>query len=72
MKRLLFIGLFAAVTWVGARAVDLSGSYENAGSMVSPGSAAEAGIISLQGLCSLEFDHALTRALHTQTDRVVV
>jgi hypothetical protein len=72
MKRLLFTGLFAAATWVGARAVDVSGTYENAGSMVRPGSPAEAGIISLQGLCTLEFDHALTRALHTQTDRVVV
>ena len=55
-----------------ARAVDVSGTYENAGSMVSPDSAAASGTISLQGLCTLEFDHALTRALHTQTDRVVV
>lgn len=63
---------FALAGWNVARAVDVSGTYENAGSMVAPGSAAEAGTISLQGLCTLEFDHALTRALHAQTDRVVV
>jgi hypothetical protein len=71
MKRLLLTGLFAA-TCLGVRAVDVSGTYENAGSMVGPGSEAEAGIISFQGLCSLEFNHTLTRALHTQVDRVVV
>jgi hypothetical protein len=53
-------------------AVDVSGTYENAGSMVSPDSAEESGAISFQGLCSLEFNHALTRALHAQTSRVVV
>lgn len=68
MKTLLLSCLLAATL----RAVDVSGTYENAGSMVSPDSAAATGTISLQGLCSLEFDHALTRALHTQTDRVVV
>jgi hypothetical protein len=72
MKRLLLTGLFAATAWVGARAVDVSGTYENAGAMVGPGSAADAGIISFQGLCSLEFNHPLTRALHTQVDSVVV
>src|SRR5258708_3117451 len=72
MKRLLLTGLFAATTWLGARAAEVSGTYENAGSMVGPDSAAAAGTISLQGLCSLEFDYALTRTLHAQTDRVVV
>jgi hypothetical protein len=68
MKTLLISCLLAATL----RAVDVSGTYENAGSMVGPGSAAEAGVISFQGLCNLEFDHALTRALHTEIDRVVV
>jgi hypothetical protein len=68
MKTLLLSCLLA----VTARAVDVSGVYENAGAMVSPDSAAAAGTISLQGLCTLEFDHALARALHSQTDRVVV
>lgn len=68
MKKLLLFALLAAT----ASAVDVSGNYENAGAMVGPRSAVEAGIISFQGLCTLEFDHALTRALHAQTDRVVV
>jgi hypothetical protein len=68
VKTLLISCLLAATL----RAVDVSGTFENAGTMVGPGSAAESGIISFQGLCSLEFNHALTRALHTQTDRVVV
>lgn len=68
MRTLLISCLLAATL----HAVDVSGTYENAGAMVGPGSAAEAGIISFQGLCTLEFNHTLTRALHTQTDRVVV
>jgi hypothetical protein len=69
MKTLLLIlGLCAAT----ARAVDVSGTYENTGAMVAPDSEAAAGTISLQGLCSLEFNPALTRALHSQTDRVVL
>jgi hypothetical protein len=70
--RRFMVGLLAAIAVCSAWAVDVSGTYENTGSMVSPDSVASSGTISLQGLCSLEFDHALTRALHTQTDRVVV
>jgi hypothetical protein len=72
MKRLLLISLFAAAIWSAARAVDVSGTYENAGSMVDPGTEPAAGVISLQGLLGLEFDYTLTRALHAQTDRVVM
>lgn len=64
--------LLSCLLCVTLRAVDVSGTYENAGTMVSPGTETDVGVISFQGLLGLEFDHALTRALHAQTSRVVV
>lgn len=66
MKRLLLLGMLA----VAARAVDVSGSYENAGSMIA--AAPATGDISLQGLLGLNFDHELTRAIHCETSRVEI
>jgi len=62
----------AFITITDLRAADLSGTYENFGSMVNPATDAEAGTISLQGLFSQEFDYKLTRAQHAYVDQVVV
>jgi hypothetical protein len=72
MRRLFLAGLLAIAAIARLHAVDVSGVYENAGTLVGPASPAEAGPISLQGLLGLEFDYALTRTLHDQVDRVVV
>ena len=53
-------------------AADLSGTYENAGILVSSATAQPEGTISFQGLLSLEFDYALARALHAETNRVTI
>lgn len=66
MKRLLLLGVLAAT----ASAVDVSGTYENAGSMIGATPGADA--TSLQGLLSLNFDHELTRAIHFKTIRVEI
>jgi hypothetical protein len=70
--RRLMVGFLVAIALCSARAVDVSGTYENTGAMVGPDSADAAGTISLQGLLELEFDYPLARARHAQTDRVVV
>lgn len=72
MHRLLPLGCLMIALTATARAVDVSGIYENAGNRVGASAPAEAGPISFQGLLGLEFDYALTRALHSQVDRVVV
>jgi hypothetical protein len=70
--RRLIAGFLVALTICSAQAVDVSGTYENAGAMVKPDSADAAGIISFHGLLGLEFDYPLARALYAETDRVVV
>jgi len=55
-----------------AHAENLDGTYENTGSLVSSATAQPAGTISFQGLLDLNFDYALTRALHATTNRVVI
>jgi hypothetical protein len=62
--------LLVALLAVAARAVDVSGTYENAGSMI--GAPPGAGATSLQGLLGLNFDHELTRAIHSETSRVEI
>jgi hypothetical protein len=70
--RRLIAGFLAAIALCSVHAVDVSGTYENAGAMVKPESADAAGVISLHGLLGLEFDYPLARALYAETDRVVV
>lgn len=72
MKPVLCAALLATVALAEARAVDVSGVYENFGSMVAAGAEAADGAISLQGLCNLDFDYGAHRALHADTDRVVI
>ena len=55
-----------------ARAEDLSGVYENTGSLVSSATDPTEGTVSFQGLLGLDFDYALTRALHAETNRVTL
>jgi len=62
-------GLFAVAT---ARADDLDGVYENAGSLVASRTTEAPGPISFQGLLELNFDYVLTRALHSETNRVTL
>lgn len=64
MKRLLLSGLLA----VTAHAVDVSGTYENLGSVLG----ATDEVVSLHGLLGLEFEPATARTLFAQTDRVVI
>lgn len=66
MKRLLLFGLLA----VTAQAVDVSGTYENFGTVV--GAASSDTSASFHGLLGLEFDLSLARALFSKTDRVVI
>lgn len=66
---LVAAGLFAATA---ARADELDGVYENAGNLVALDAAQAAGTISFQGLLELNFDYALTRALHSETNRVTI
>lgn len=68
MKRLLLLGLFA----VAARAVDVSGVYENAGTVVSTTLASPEAGVPFRGLVGLEFDLPLARALHSDTERVTL
>jgi len=67
---LALAGLFAAIATV--RAADIDGDYENAGTLVAPATPQAAGTVSFQGLLELNFDHALTRALHAETNRVTI
>jgi hypothetical protein len=67
MKRLLLSGLLA----VTAQAVDVSGTYENVGTVIgSPASADDR--VSFHGLLGLEFDRRLARAQFSQTERLVL
>lgn len=68
MKRLLLLGLLAAT----ARAVDVSGTYENAGSVISTTTASSKGDVPFRGLLGLEFNLTLARALHSDVDRVEI
>lgn len=69
MKNLFLSFLLAAAA---AHAVEIDGTYENTGSLVSSATAQAEGTISFQGLLDLDFDYALTRALHATTNRVVI
>jgi hypothetical protein len=55
-----------------ARAENLSGVYENTGSQIPSDAPPAGGTVSFQGLLGLNFDYALTRALHADTNRVVI
>jgi len=55
-----------------ARAADLSGVYENTGSQIDSATPPAGGTVSFQGLLDLNFDYALTRALHADTSQVVI
>src|SRR4051812_29439458 len=67
MKRLLLSGLLA----VTAEAVDVSGTYENVGTVIgSP--AAPGNSASFRGLLGLEFDQPLARAKFSETERLVL
>jgi hypothetical protein len=59
-----------ALAYAAARAVDVTGAYENFGRIVSAETETAGGTVSLQGLLGLEFDYTLARALHAQTSRV--
>ena len=68
MKTLLISCLLAATL----RAVDVAGTYENAGSLIALDTKEAPSTISFQGLLELNFDYALTRALHSETNRVTI
>ena len=67
MKRLLLSGLLA----VTAHAVDVSGTYENVGTVVGA-SAAKDNHASFHGLLGLEFDLPLALARFSQTEKVTI
>jgi len=68
MKTLLISCLLATTL----RAVDLEGTYENAGTLVPSGITEAPGTVSFQGLLELNFDYVLARALHAETNRVTI
>lgn len=55
-----------------ARAVDLTGDYESAGTIISTNLEYPGGPVSLHGLCALEFDLALAQRLYADTARVSI
>lgn len=55
-----------------ARAVDLTGDYESAGTIISTSLEYPGGPVSLHGLCALEFDLALAQHLYADTARVSI
>lgn len=66
---LVLAGLCAALA---VRAVEIDGTYENTGSLASSATPQADGTISFQGLLELNFDYALTRAEHSETERVTL
>jgi len=72
--RIVLLGLImgALSAAPAARAENLSGVYENTGSQISSATPAAGDAISFQGLLGLNFDYALTRALHASTSQVVI
>lgn len=71
-QTLLIAALSLAASLPAARAIDVSGVYENSGSVASGDSPQTTGTVSLQGLLGLEFDFALANTRHAQTSRVEV
>lgn len=65
MKRLFLLGLLAAT----APAVDVTGTYENIGAVVSTALPSAEGDIPFRGLVGLDFDLPVMRLLHSGTDR---
>ncbi len=72
--RLSGLGLIVAALALAsvARAENLSGIYENTGSQIASDAPPAGGTVSFQGLLDLNFDYALTRALHAETNQVVI
>ena len=68
MKRLLLSGVLA----VTAHAVDVSGTYENVGTVVGERPAALAEPVNFRGLLTLEFDRPLANARFADVTRIVL
>lgn len=64
--------LLACLLSLSLRAVDVSGTYQSLGTVVTSSSMASRSDVSLRGLLGLEFDQPLACALYAGTARIVL
>jgi len=67
-----WLALASLLAAINLRAADIDGVYENTGNLVPSDKAQASDSVSFQGLLELNFDHVLTRALHSETSRVAL